>query len=66
MSDMEAFLFEVNVDRRASDETQDFEYDDEERDSGPSWSPKKQQHDRKKRRRIVSRASVKSQILGKK
>lgn len=64
MTEMEAFLFEANVDRRASDETQDFEYDDKERNGGQCWSPNKQQHDRKKRRRIVSRASVKSQILG--
>lgn len=64
LSAMEDFLYEVNVDRRASDGTQDFEYDDQERNEIQSWSPEIQKHNRKKRRKIVGRAFLRSQILG--
>jgi superfamily I DNA and/or RNA helicase len=64
LSAIEDFLYEVNVDRRASDGTQDFEYDDQERNEIQSWSPEIQKHNRKKRRKIVGRAFLRSQILG--
>lgn len=64
LSAMEDFLYEINVDRRASDGTQDFEYDDQERNKVQSWSPEIQKHNRKKRRKIVGRAFLRSQILG--
>ena len=64
LSPMEDFLWEINVDRRASDGTQDFEYDDHEPDGYQCWLPEIQKHNRKKRRKIVGRAYLRSQILG--
>lgn len=64
LSPMDDFLWEINVDRRASDGAQDFEYDDHEPDGYQCWSPENQKHNRKKRRKIVGRAYLRSQILG--
>lgn len=62
---MEDFLYDINVDRKANDGMQDFEYDDdEEREDMASWSPEKKAPKRKKRRKIVGRATLRSQILG--
>ncbi|KAL7542964.1 hypothetical protein ACHAXR_012270 [Thalassiosira sp. AJA248-18] len=66
LSDMEDFLYEINVDRRASDGMQNFTYDDEEeRSEVHCWSsPDKRKPKRKKRRKCVGRAKLRSQILG--
>jgi len=64
MSAIDEFLYEINVDRRASDdEDQEFEYNYEEQNHGQCWSPEKQKHNHKKRRRIVGRAAHRLQIL---
>ena len=62
LSEMEDFLYEINVDRRASDEMQDFEYDNSQEET--CWSPEKRKPKRRKRRKIVGRAKLRSQILG--
>jgi hypothetical protein len=64
LSSMEDFLYEINVDRRACDEMQDFEYYEEEHEPINSWSPEKMKPQRKKRRKVVGRAKVRSQVLG--
>ena len=63
LSSMEDFLYEINVDRRAGDGMQDFEYYEEEQEQVMSWSPEKMKPQRKKRRKIVGRAKVRSQVL---
>jgi senataxin len=63
LSSMEDFLYEINVDRRAGDGMQDFEYYEEEQEQAMSWSPEKMKPQRKKRRKIVGRAKVRSQVL---
>lgn len=63
LSSMEDFLYEINVDRRACDGMQDFEYYDEEHEH-MSWSPEKVKPQLKKRRKVVGRAKVRSQVLG--
>ncbi len=62
-SAMENFLYAINVDRRASDGMQDFEYEDEGDEGVACWSPEKTKPKPKKRRKIVGRAKVRSQIL---
>lgn len=66
LSEMERFLYDINVDRKAGNEMKDFEYEEEEeRNEVLCWSsPDKQQHKRKKRRRIVGKAKLRSEILG--
>jgi len=65
LSKMEDFLYEINVDRRASEGTQDFEYnDEEEREQIKGWSAEKGNPKRKKRRKIIGRAKLRSHILG--
>ena len=66
LSEMERFLYDINVDRKAGDEMKDFEYEEEEaRNEVLCWSsPDKQQFKRKKRRRIVGKAQLRSEILG--
>lgn len=58
LSAMEDFLYEINVDRKASDGIQDFEWGEEE-EREDNAKPQ-----RKKRRKIVGRAKLRSQILG--
>jgi len=64
LSEMEDFLYEINVDRRASDGMQDFEYDHHPQEEVMCWSPEKRKPKPKKRRKIVGRAKLRSQILG--
>lgn len=66
LSEMEEFLYEINVDRRARDGMRDFTYyEDEEDHEVMFWSPDNMKApSRKKRRKIVGRAKVRSQILG--
>jgi len=64
LSEMEDFLYEINVDRRASDEMQDFEYDHDPQEEVMCWSPEKRKPKRRKRRKIVGRAKLRSRILG--
>ena len=64
LSSMEDFLFEINVDRRSNDGMQDFEYYEEEHEQVMSWSPEKMKPQRKKRRKVVGRAKIRSQVLG--
>jgi len=66
LSEMEDFLYEINVDRRASDGMQDFSYDDNEdgHEEIKSWSsPDRQKPKRKKRRKIIGRSKLRSDIL---
>lgn len=54
------FLYEINVDRRASDGMQDHDPQEEVM----CWSPENRKPKRRKRRKIVGRAKLRSQILG--
>eukprot|EP00580_Thalassiosira_gravida_P011382 CAMPEP_0201635100 /NCGR_PEP_ID=MMETSP0493-20130528/7767_1 /ASSEMBLY_ACC=CAM_ASM_000838 /TAXON_ID=420259 /ORGANISM="Thalassiosira gravida, Strain GMp14c1" /LENGTH=462 /DNA_ID=CAMNT_0048107027 /DNA_START=243 /DNA_END=1631 /DNA_ORIENTATION=+ len=64
LSEIEDFLYEINVDRRASDEMQDFEYDHDPQEEDMCWSTAKRKPKRRKRRKIVGRSKLRSQILG--
>ena len=53
-------MYEINVDRRASDGMQDHDPQEEVM----CWSPENRKPKRRKRRKIVGRAKLRSQILG--
>ena len=56
--------YDINVDRRASEGSQDFVYDDLDHD-GICWSPDGAKSKRpRKRRKIIGRGRVRAQILG--
>lgn len=59
LSEMDQFLYDINVDRRASDEVQAFEDGNDPQEEGETREPK-----RRKRTNIVGRSKLVSQILG--
>jgi len=68
LSEMEQFLYAINVDRRASDGIQSHfynNYDDEEQDDYKCWTPDgKQAHPKRKRRkRVVGRGTKRKEII---
>jgi hypothetical protein len=68
LSEMEEFLYAVNVDRRASDGIQSHfydDYDDEEEDDYKCWTPEGKQAPpkRKRRKRIVGRGTKRKEII---
>lgn len=70
LSDMEKFLYAINVDRRASDGIQSHyhdDYDDDEEDDYKCWTPEgkkaKAPPKRKRRKRIVGRGTKRKEII---
>jgi len=59
LSDMEEFLYEINVDRRASDDIKNFEDD-----CGSQENAEERETKHKKRMKPAGRAKLRSQILG--
>ena len=65
LSEMENFLYEINVDRKASDGMRDPENDlNDSQEDVRCWSPEKRKPKRRKRRKMASRATLRSDILG--
>lgn len=62
LSDMEKFLYDINVDMKASD---GYDYDDEEslEEWGECWTPPEGMRKKKRRKRLRGRAQVRSEIL---
>lgn len=68
LSEVEHFLYSINVDRRASDGIQSHfydDYDDEVEDDYKCWTPEKKpaSQKRKRRKRIVGRGSKRKEII---
>jgi len=68
LTEMEQFLYTINVDRRASDGIQIHfhdDFDDEDEDNYKCWSPEGKQVPprRKKRKRIVGRGAKRKEII---
>lgn len=67
LSEMEEFLYEINVDRKASDASQGFSNVDEsteENNEGSCWeASNSRRHKTKKRRRVIGHGRIRSQIL---
>jgi len=67
LSEIEEFLYEINVDRKASDAAQGFSNVDdstEENNDGSCWeSSNSRHHKTKKRRRVIGHGRIRSQIL---
>lgn len=70
VSEMEQFLYTINVDRRASDGIQSYYYDDYDDDEDEHdykcWTPEGRQapQKRKRRKRIVGRGTKRKEIIG--
>lgn len=63
-SEMENFLYEINVDRKASNGIQEFDHDLNDSHDEVCWSPEKRKTKRRKRRKIMGRSALRSKILG--
>ena len=66
LTEMEQFLYDINVDRRASDgiQTTFHDYENEDEDNYKCWSPEgKKKPQKKRRKRIVGRGAKRKEII---